>query len=201
MNITRKDKSSSDINESKFLDTDANQILDAIQDGDKEIKTMGLGLDPQIGSASLSNNTVFIDSSDSYKLKFKDNAGIVTDVGSGSSSLDIVYTCSTLIAVGNAVYISSADTVDLASNTTLSTTPCVGIVVNKPTTTTCTVRSMGVITGLVGLSEGSKYYLGTSGGVTTTAPTGSGSAVQLVGVSKNSTTLLLTLSYAVIQNT
>jgi len=37
--ITRKNKASTVYEEKKLLDTDVNQILDAIQDGSKDIKT------------------------------------------------------------------------------------------------------------------------------------------------------------------
>lgn len=48
----------------------------------------------------------------------------------------------------------------------------------------------GVCSGLTGLTLGADYFLGTSGGVTTTPPTASGSIVQYVGVAKSATELV-----------
>lgn len=53
-----------------------------------------------------------------------------------------------------------------------------------------TVNFEGTITGLSGLTIGATYYLSTTaGGITATAPTGSGNAVQKVGVAISATEL------------
>lgn len=50
-----------------------------------------------------------------------------------------------------------------------------------------TVTLQGVNTALSGLIIATRYFLGTSGGVTTTAPTASGSQVQRLGIAVSST--------------
>ena len=47
----------------------------------------------------------------------------------------------------------------------------------------------GVNSALSGLTVGSRYFLGTAGGVVTSAPTGSGDTVQCLGVAKSATEL------------
>lgn len=51
------------------------------------------------------------------------------------------------------------------------------------------ILSSGIITGLSSLTRGSKYFLGTGGNVTLTAPTSSGSMVQYVGIAVSTTEL------------
>jgi hypothetical protein len=47
----------------------------------------------------------------------------------------------------------------------------------------------GVNSSVSALTDGAEYFLGTTGGVTTTAPTASGSLVQKVGVARSATEL------------
>lgn len=55
---------------------------------------------------------------------------------------------------------------------------------------TGTIQFEGTIAGLSGLTIGAPYYLATTaGGITTTPPTGSGNAVQMVGVAISATEL------------
>lgn len=46
--------------------------------------------------------------------------------------------------------------------------PIIGIIINKPTTTTCEVLTVGRVDGFVGLTKGSKIWLNTDGTVTST---------------------------------
>ena len=52
-----------------------------------------------------------------------------------------------------------------------------------------TVYLDGTITGLTSLTAASQYFLGTSGGVTTTAPTSSGTIIQQVGKAVSTTAI------------
>lgn len=47
-----------------------------------------------------------------------------------------------------------------------------------------------IITGLSSLTPGARQYLGTSGGITATAPTGSGAIVQCVGIAISATAVM-----------
>jgi hypothetical protein len=51
---------------------------------------------------------------------------------------------------------------------------------------------VGVNSGLSGLTLGARYFLGTAGGVTTTAPSSSGDTVQCLGIARSATELFMT---------
>ncbi len=55
-------------------------------------------------------------------------------------------------------------------------------------------RDNGTITTLSGLTIGSTYFLGTSGGVTTTVPTSSNAIVQSVGKARTTSELVVAIS-------
>lgn len=114
----------------------------------------------------------------------------VTGGGGGGTSdtNDAAATCPTSVAVGNVVYVVSAGAVDKADNSSAATMPAVGFVSTKPTTTTCTVRSIGKIT-LSGLTAGATYHVGTAGAITATVP--SSGLDQRVGIAISATDLLI----------
>lgn len=58
---------------------------------------------------------------------------------------------------------------------------------------TATVKKFGRVTGFSGLTRATKYYLGTNGGITTTAPSSSGNAIQPVGTSESDTVMVFFL--------
>lgn len=102
------------------------------------------------------------------------------------------YTCDSGIAVRDAVYLSSDDTVAKADADDETKQPLIGFVVSKPTSTSCIVKYSGELGGFTGLTIGVNQYLSeTPGEITTTAPTASGSIVQKVGFARNSTTLVI----------
>jgi len=109
----------------------------------------------------------------------------------GSSSFGL-YTCTATEVAGNAVYLSAADTVAQADATDTTKMPAIGIIVSKPDATSCWVCHHGVVTGLSGLTAGSRYYVSeTAGAITTTPPTAGGSVVQIIGVAKSTTELIV----------
>ena len=57
----------------------------------------------------------------------------------------------------------------------------------------------GANTGVTGLTVGAEYFLGTTGGVTTTAPTSTGNIVQSVGVARTTTELEVLLKTVIIR--
>lgn len=101
------------------------------------------------------------------------------------------YTVPAGVAVGDLVYVTGAFAADRADNTSLGTTPAVGVVIVKPTGTTATVAYVGEVAVFAGLTPGAVYYLGLLGALTTTAPGTPGNVVQRVGVAADGTTLLL----------
>lgn len=102
------------------------------------------------------------------------------------------YSCDAGVSVNDVVYVSSADTVAKADSDNISAQPLIGLVLDKPTSTTAVVIYYGEISGFSSLSVGETYYLSTNPGqITNIAPSSMGSIVQRVGFAKNSTTLVV----------
>jgi len=92
-------------------------------------------------------------------------------------------TCLSGDAVGDWMYISSANTVTKADADGSGTYPAVGVIVSKQSSTSCTVRVAGLVTGLSGLTAGAVYYLSTTAGaITATAPTAPAAAPVAIAV-------------------
>lgn len=100
-------------------------------------------------------------------------------------------TCLSGDAVGDWMYLSSASTVTKADADGSGTYPALGVIVSKETTTSCTVRVCGLVTGLSGLTAGAVYYLDTTaGGITATPPTAPAGAPVALAVSTTSLVVL-----------
>ena len=116
--------------------------------------------------------------------------------GGGSAIVSAVgaWTVPAAVAVGDAVYVTGSFAADKADNTSLPTTPAIGIVIAKPLATTATVAYAGEVTVLAGLTAGAVYYLGVAGAITTVAPGAPGNVIQRLGTAASATTLLLIAS-------
>ncbi len=100
------------------------------------------------------------------------------------------FTCPAGVSVREVVAITSANTVDKADADDATKRPAYGIVVSKPTSTSCIVRLLGELTGFSGLTPGATYYVSTTpGAIVTPAPSGSGVLRQVVGDAISSTVL------------
>lgn len=90
------------------------------------------------------------------------------------------FDCDVGVAVGDFVYIDpiNANTVIKNIDNTPDQ-PTIGIVINKPTTTTCRVAFSAEITGFSGLTQGQQVFLSTSGSLTSVPPTTN--YVQMLG--------------------
>jgi len=80
-----------------------------------------------------------------------------TDVALGAQGAYGEYTCTATEGVGDAVFLSTADTVLQSDASDTTRMPVIGIIVEKPTTTSCWVIHAGIVTGLSGLTVGSRY--------------------------------------------
>jgi hypothetical protein len=100
-----------------------------------------------------------------------------------------LFGCASGVAVGEWVYISAANTVAEADADDATKRPAIGVVVAKPSTTSCLVQMSGEYT-TSGLTAGAAYYLSaaTAGAITATPPAGN---AQLVGIAKSTTVLLI----------
>lgn len=115
---------------------------------------------------------------------------------SESSTLVIESGCDSSVAIRDLVYVYGADEVRKASASDISTAKTIGFVNEKSTSTTCKIITSGVISGFTNLIANKVYFLSeTAGGITTTAPTTSGSVVTQVGIALNQTQMLVRLSY------
>jgi hypothetical protein len=95
-----------------------------------------------------------------------------------------IFDCPASIVVGDAVYLDSSGEVDKAFAGIPTTPPAIGIVVEKPTTTSARVVALGKSGSVfVGLVAGSQYYLSdlVVGGVTDTPPDEDSERFQIVG--------------------
>lgn len=106
--------------------------------------------------------------------------------------LDILFSCAASVAIGDIVVpsLTTDDTVEKLTSNVYSSL-VVGFVSAKPTTTTCKVRIMGVLSGFSGLTRGLPVFVSTSGTPTTTFPaTGHR---QVLGLAKNATTIVINI--------
>jgi hypothetical protein len=109
-------------------------------------------------------------------------SGLATDVSG--------LTCLSGDAVGDAVYISAGSTVAKADADDTSKIPAIGIIVSKQSSTSCTVRVSGRITGLSGFTAGALQYLSTTAGAITETAPAAPNAVP-IGVAVSTTSLLV----------
>jgi hypothetical protein len=114
---------------------------------------------------------------------------------SSANSVCNPYTAGEILAVGEVVYISAADTVSKADHTT--NYQAIGMASTAAAAAASVdVCSEGVVSGLTGLTAGSRYFLdSTAGAITTTIPTGSGNRIVQMGFAKSATELQLQIQF------
>lgn len=102
----------------------------------------------------------------------------------------VLFNCTATEQPFDLVYISAADTAAQADASNSSKIDVIGYILDKPTSTTCNVASVGLITSS-GLTVGLKAYLSatTPGGMTQTEPT-SPDAIVEIGLAKSTTSVL-----------
>jgi hypothetical protein len=128
------------------------------------------------------------------------SGGVIGWAPPAASTSGAVFSCPATVAVGDVVYISGSGTVDVASTEAGAgqTADAIGVVSSKPTSVTAVVNFSGIVAGFSGLTPGSIYYQapGTPGGITTTAPSGSGEKAHRIGVATSTVELLVSLNTA-----
>lgn len=110
-----------------------------------------------------------------------------------AENLDRSWTAEVNIAIRDAVYISSANSVSPADASALATSEVVGFALAAASATASVqVRHEGVVPGFSGLTPGARQFLSlTTGAITATPPTASGEVVFLVGYAKSATELFI----------
>jgi hypothetical protein len=120
--------------------------------------------------------------------------------GSGTSSDTVgLYDCAGGISVGDAVRCTSIDTVVAANATTLGGNTIAGIVVDKPSATTCSVKYLGETGAVFGgaLTPGAEYYVDRiDGGITDSLAAHTiGDTDLSVGFAKDTSTLVVRIGW------
>lgn len=115
-------------------------------------------------------------------------------VGSADAIL-LSFTSGEALSAGDAVYVSASGVVSKArANSESTSVPFIGLAkTSVGSGAAIQVAVSGRISGLSGLSAGSRYYVssGTAGAVTATAPSASGTQVVLAGVAMSATEIVL----------
>lgn len=117
---------------------------------------------------------------------------VVAAAGAESTLVSSVYTCEATAAVGDWVHLST--TIDgkvIVNIDNLVDTPTIGLILSKPTTTTCRVGLYGDVSGygLAGLTMGREVFLSSTGTETPIAPLLD--YIQILGLATSSTSMFL----------
>jgi len=124
------------------------------------------------------------------KLREEDTVSNVT-----VSNVQVTGYCTAAETVGDVVYINSSGDFRSADASSINTAKAVGVILSKPTTTTCTVIIAGLVTGLTGLTMGQHYFLSeTVGQITATAPITSGAVIVQIGQAQSATSIIVNIS-------
>lgn len=108
-------------------------------------------------------------------------------------------TCAAGVALGEFVRLTgnAGPEVEAADAYVQAKIPSVGVVVAKPTATTCQVRTVGPAAVFAGLIAGKVYWLNASGGVAAappSAPLGTIRWAQTVGYALDGTTMMVDIN-------
>lgn len=160
----------------------------------------------KLGSSGFSQEQEAITSSsgaaDAGKIVALDSSGLIDPTMIGTSE-SLTMVASEALSAGDFVnFWNDSGTIKMrkATNTGIATQVDGYVKAGVSSGASGTVnRDNGLLTGLSGLTVGSRYFLGTSGGITTTIPTGSNSIVQFLGVAQTTTALLVDIEDPVIR--
>ena len=110
------------------------------------------------------------------------------------------WSCTVTEQVGDAVFENVANSVRQSNASGTANMPVIGVIVSKPTPTTCIIARSGEVAVFVGLVVGQEYYASTTPGQLTTAvPTVTGQVAQYIGYARNTTTLVVQLRDPVVR--
>lgn len=161
-----------------------------------EIQEDGVALSRKIDSLNFSGSGISleVDTTDDRKVNLDITGGL--SGGSQVSSGVGAFTCPNTVDVGDLVYVSGSDQVDLADVTDYLKMPAVGIVIGKPTLTSATVAYFGEVDVFAGLTPGAAYYVGPLGSVVDAhaSPRDFGTSVQRIGIALSTTTMLVVMN-------
>lgn len=105
--------------------------------------------------------------------------------------LEGAWSCTVTEQIGDAVFENVANSVRQANASSIANMPVIGIIIAKPTSTTCVIARSGEA-AVAGLTVGQEYYASTTPGqLTVVVPTAAGQVAQYVGYARNITTLVV----------
>jgi len=115
--------------------------------------------------------------------------------------LEGLWSCTVAEQVGDAVFENVASSVRQSNANNTATMPVIGIIISKPTPTTCVIARSGEVTLVGPLTVGQEYFASSTvpGQLTPTVPTLSGFVAQYVGYAKNTTTLVVQLGTPLVR--
>lgn len=142
---------------------------------------------------------------DALRRQAGPGASLLATIADVVSPHDATFVSTT--AAGAPVYLSAADTVDLADASALSTAKVIGLAYAAASAGGAgTLVSEGIVSvanwtsviGAASLTAGAEYYLSeTTGQLTTTAPTTAGACVVRVGIALSTTDFLVAIRVVV----
>ena len=147
----------------------------------------------ELTSAANDDVLVIVDdsASETKKISFQNLSSSISVGSAGDVTLTVLNDTGSTIALGKAVYISGASgsdtTIALADNTSASTMPAVGITKESIANgATGAITISGALAGInmSAFTEGDVLYVGTSGDLTDTKPTGTGLIQNMGKVAK-----------------
>lgn len=164
------------------IDIDVN--LGTLDLHDNELMGLGTGANVDVAAAVITiNSSGNFMAGDGWQIAASANIAVytnnddfskVTFAGALGTFVDLtdckLYTCGAGVAVGEWVYVSANDTATEAKADALTTMPCIGVAVSKPTATTCYVKQYGYYYDAVGAWVfGEEYWVSavTAGAITT----------------------------------
>ncbi len=103
-----------------------------------------------------------------------------------ASRVELQFDCDATAQINDIVYQDATNPTKVitnVNNTELNIS--IGVIIGKPTTTTCVVLILGINDGYTGLSIGSKIFLDIDGTITETKP--SSGYVQILGIAVSTT--------------
>lgn len=112
------------------------------------------------------------------------------ELAGSSSSLQTYVSCNSSVASGDLVYFNSSGVAQTASSSSISTAPAVAYVISKNSSISCLIQILGYL-NLSGLTPGARYFLSSSGKLTTSPTVSAGYVVQTVGYALTSTVFVL----------
>lgn len=152
----------------------------------------GAGSGDVVGPSSSTDGTIVLFDGTTGKL-IQDSG-----VSIGELTDTAAYACDSGVSVNDCVYWDGA-ALQKSDKSNASTVPVLGIVKAKPSSTTAQLQFIGERTGFSGIVPNTRYYLGSSGGITSTATTTSGDYIVPIGIGKNSSTIELRLSMYMVK--